>query len=172
MPALLVWGQAISGNIVGTVLDASGASVPNAAVTATNVATGVKSPTKANSHGEYRLNNLSPGMYSIAAEAPGFTRADVQNVSVQLNLTATVPITLQVGGTSTSISVVEAAAPIDTTNAQIQSTFNAKQSSDLPNTSIGSGVLNLSLLSAGVSSSGGLGAGTGPSVGGQRPPQQ
>ncbi len=169
MGATTVWGQAISGNLVGTVLDASGATVPNATVTATNVATNVKSPTKANSRGEYRINNLQPGMYSIEAEASGFTRAELQNVSVQLNLTATANLTLQVGGTSTSVNVVESAAVIDTTNAQIQSTFNAKQSADLPSASIGSGVLNLSLLSAGVASSGGLGAGSGPSIGGQRP---
>ncbi len=58
---------------------------------------------------------------------------------------------------------------IDTTTAQVQTTFETKQIIDLPNTATGSGVLNLSLLNAGVATSGAVGAGTGPSVGGQRP---
>ncbi|HEY1216922.1 MAG TPA: TonB-dependent receptor, partial [Bryobacteraceae bacterium] len=169
IPALNVYGQAISGNLVGTIADPSGATVPKATVDATNVATNVKWHTVTNDNGEYRLNNLPPGTYTLSVEATGFTRGELQQVAVQLNQTATANLTLQLSGTSTSVSVVESAAVIDTTNAQIQSTFTAKQAADLPNASIGSGVLNLSLLSAGVASAGGLGAASGPSVGGQRP---
>jgi hypothetical protein len=86
-----------------------------------------------------------------------------------LNKTATVNISLQVGAVSQTVDVREAAAAIDTTTAQVQSSFTALQAQDLPAASVGSGVLNLSLLSAGVASSGALGYGTGPSVGGQRP---
>jgi len=67
------------------------------------------------------------------------------------------------------VEVSEQATTIDTTTAQIQNTFEARQISDLPETSTGSGVVNLSLLNAGVASSGGIGLGTGPSVSGQRP---
>ena len=67
------------------------------------------------------------------------------------------------------MTVTAAPPAIDTTTAQVQSTYETKQASDLPSASIGQGVLNLSLLSAGVASSGGVGVGTGPSVGGQRP---
>ena len=88
---------------------------------------------------------------------------------VNLNQIATANINLQVGQTTTTVEVTEAAAVIDTTTAQVQNTFEAKQAEDLPITSIGSGVYNLSLLSAGVTSSGGVGVGSGPSVGGQRP---
>ena len=58
---------------------------------------------------------------------------------------------------------------IDTTTAQLQNTFTAQQLTDLPSASSGSGVINLSLLAPGVATSGGIGVGTGPSVGGQRP---
>ena len=51
----------------------------------------------------------------------------------------------------------------------ISNTFETKQTQDLPTASVGLGVLNLSLLNAGVTSSGGVGAGTGPSISGQRP---
>src|SRR4029077_2351572 len=58
---------------------------------------------------------------------------------------------------------------IDTTTAQLQNTFDNRQVSDSPMAAVGSGVINLSLLDAGVASSGGIGLGTGPSVSGQRP---
>jgi len=90
-------------------------------------------------------------------------------LAVELNKTVTVNISLQVGAVSQTLDVIEAPAAIDTTTAQVQSSFTAQQAKDLAASSVGSGVLNLSLLSAGVASSGGLGYGTGPSVGGQRP---
>src|SRR6202035_3821290 len=107
--------------------------------------------------------------YTISVTAPGFTKAEVQNVNVQLNETVTTNITLAIGQATTSVQVTEAAAPVDTTTAQVQQTFEAKQIADLPSASTGSGVINLSLLNAGVTSSGGTGQGQGPSVGGQRP---
>ncbi len=161
--------QETSGDVVGTIVDASGAAVPNAAVTATNEATGVKSTTTANGSGEYRIPNLLPGTYDISATAPGFAPSELKGVAVQLNQTATANLSLKIGTVSTAVNVVEAAAVIDTTTAQIQNTFNTKEAADLPNTTIGVGVINLSLLDAGVASAGGIGVGTGPSVGGQRP---
>jgi len=143
--------------------------VPNATVVAINTATNASYDGKSNQSGEYRISNLPPGMYDVSASSPGFTRQTLGGVSVQLNLTATANLTLTTGSVSTTVEVEAAPPPIDTTTAQIQNTFHAKQASDLPNVSTGQGVLNLSLLSAGVGSSGGLGAGTGPSIGGQRP---
>ena len=161
--------QAISGDLVGTVADASGAAVPNATVTATNGATNVKYTATSSGRGEYRISNLPPGTYTLSASASGFAKSELANVAVQLNQTSTANLTLQVGQVATTVNVVEASTVIDTTTAQIQNTFSAKQAQDLPNVSIGAGVLNMSLLSAGVATSGGLGAGTGPSIGGQRP---
>src|SRR6185437_5660229 len=68
-----------------------------------------------------------------------------------------------------TVEVNEQAASVDTVTANISNTFETKQTQDLPTASVGLGVLNLSLLNAGVASSGGVGAGTGPSVSGQRP---
>ncbi len=162
--------QVLGGNLVGTVLDASGASVPNATVTAINTATSVKTTTVANGNGEYRFSDVLPGNYDITASAPGFTAAELKDVAVVVNQTVTAPsLTMKVGTVSTSIEVTEAAAVIDTTTAQIQNTFTTKEAADLPNASVGVGVLNLSLLNAGVASAGGIGVGTGPSVSGQRP---
>ena len=90
-------------------------------------------------------------------------------VEVKLNQTSTANITASVSGAATTVEVSGAVATIDTTTPQIQSTFESKEAQDIPWTSIGSGVLNLSLLDAGVASAGGIGAGSGPSVSGQRP---
>lgn len=160
--------QSVSGTLIGTVLDPSGAAVPNANVVATNVATNVKSETKSGSTGEYRFSNLPVGSYDITASASGFQPATLKNYQIELNKTSSAKIALTVG-TATSVEVDANATVIDTTTAQIQNTFDARQNTDLPTTSTGSGVINLSLLGAGVGSSGGIGAGSGPSVGGQRP---
>ena len=69
-----------------------------------------------------------------------------------------------------TIEVTESAPLIDTTSAQVTTHFETRDVTQLPSAANGNlGVLNLSLLGAGVSSSGGVGYGTGPSVGGQRP---
>ena len=168
-PSAKLNGQVISGDLVGTVTDASGAAIPNVTVTATNDATGVKTTSTTNASGEYRITNLPAGTYTLSASATGFGTTSLKNVAVQLNQTATQNMTLQVGQVSTSVEVQEAGVTIDTTTAQIQGTYNTKEIADLPNTGIGNGVINLSLLQSGVTSSGGVGVGTGPSIGGQRP---
>jgi hypothetical protein len=161
--------QAISGDLVGRVTDASGAIVPNVSVTATNTATDVKASASTNAGGVYRISNLLPGNYDVSAAAPGFSTFKLRNVPVQLNQAATVDITLNVGSVSTSVEVSDAASVIDTTTAQIQTTYAVKQIADLPTNTIGVGVINMSLLQAGVASAGGIGVGAGPSIGGQRP---
>ena len=167
--AAAAFGQFTSGDLVGTVSDASGALIANATVIATNEATNVKSTTTTNSSGEYRFSNLLAGIYSVSAKAAGFEITKINNVQVVLNQTATQRITMKLGQVETTVEVNAEAPPIDTTTAQLETTYDIKQAADLPVAAVGSGVLNLSLLQAGVGSSGGLGAGSGPSVGGQRP---
>lgn len=172
--AASLFGQATSGNLVGTVLDASGAGIPGANVEARNVVTNVKSSGKTNSKGEYRVGNLLTGSYDVTATASGFSPASVASVALHLNATETVNLTLQVGQMTQSVEVHESAAVIDTTTAQVQNTFDSRAAQDLPQASFTGlnqtlGVVNLSLLNAGVTSNAGLGNGRGPSVGGQRP---
>ena len=114
------------------------------------------------------------GTYTVTATATGFGTTSLRDVTVKLNQTITANITIEVGVASTTVDVIVSAATIDTTTAQIQSTYTQTQILDLPLASTGQpghnfGALNLSLLSAGVTSSGGVGVGIGPSVGGQRP---
>jgi hypothetical protein len=163
------FAQSISGDLSGTIFDATGASVPNATVIAKNDATGVETTGKSTGTGEYHLSNLPPGNYTITVTAPGFTKAQVKGVEVTLNKIATTNVKLDVGTNVESVEVTAAAAAIDTTTASVQSSFETTSLSELPTASGGSGVINLSLLNAGIGSSGAVGLGTGPSVGGQRP---
>jgi hypothetical protein len=164
----LAFGQAISGELVGKVADSSGAVVSNSTVEAVNIATGQKVTTSTNASGEYHFFQLPIGHYKLSATGNGLT-GGYDDVRVDLNKVATANITATVGASTTTVEVVEQAATIDTTTAQIQTNYDPKQAQDLPTASVGLGVLNLSLLQAGVASSGGIGAGTGPSVSGQRP---
>ena len=161
--------QVSSGTLVGTILDPTGAAIPNAKVEAKNADTGVVSGTAATGSGEYRIGDLIAGNYSITASATGFSGQTLQNVTVDANKIATENLTLAVGLAATRIEVIESEANIDTTTATIENTFDRQMVRDLPVTSIGLGVVNLALLNSGVASNGGIGAGEGPSVGGQRP---
>jgi hypothetical protein len=163
------FAQLVSGNLTGTVYDASGAAVPKASVVAHNVATGVDSTTTTTSAGEYHIVNLPVGTYTVTVSAQGFSKAELDGVQVALNVTATANVSLQIGKSIETVEVSATAAAIDTTTAQIQNSFESQQLMDLPSASSGSGVINLSLLASGVATSGGIGVGSGPSVGGQRP---
>jgi hypothetical protein len=164
----LAYGQAIDGDIVGTVVDAQGAAVAGADMTATNVATNVVATAKTNSEGQYRFDHLLIGTYRITAKMTGFKTVSEQ-VEVQLNLTGTRNFTLSPGAATETIEVSGVPPTIDTTTSQLQNTYESKLIQDLPIASVGSGVINLSLLDAGVATSGGIGVGSGPSISGQRP---
>jgi hypothetical protein len=160
--------QAISGDLLGVVTDSTGAVVSNAQVVATNLGTGVKATTKTNATGEYRFINLPVGHYSLEMTGNGMT-GGYKDVQVQLNKQATANIAANVSASTQVIEVNAESLTIDTTTPNITNTFDNRQLQDLPTATVGLGVLNLSLLDAGVATSGGIGAGTGPSVSGQRP---
>ncbi|MBV9885396.1 MAG: carboxypeptidase regulatory-like domain-containing protein, partial [Acidobacteria bacterium] len=73
--------QALSG-ITGVVTDQTGAVVPEAKITVTNVSTGVKSFATTSSAGTYTITDLNPGTYTVTIEAAGFQTAQLSNVVV------------------------------------------------------------------------------------------
>src|ERR1700674_1371551 len=76
-------GQASDGNLVGAVVDPSGAAVPGADVQVENTTTGVKSePIKTNPSGEYRFNNLLAGAYTLTVTKDGFKGVTLQGINV------------------------------------------------------------------------------------------
>ncbi len=163
------WAQVVSGDLTGNIFDPSGSLLPNATVIAKNDATGVETTTKSTTAGTYRLSNLPVGTYTLTVSASGFTKTETRGIAVELGRVATANVTLAVGTTTERVDVTAAAITLDTTTANVSGDFTSQQVMDLPTASTGSGVINLALLGAGVTSSGAVGVGTGPSVGGQRP---
>jgi hypothetical protein len=162
--------QTTSGALVGVVHDPTGAVIPNASVNATNEATGVLYTGKTNANGEYRISNLPEGTYDLRTAVTGFTPSIVKGVTVAATTVETRDVLLSIGQGTTTVEVTsQANVSIDTTTAQIGTIFSMKEVQDLPSATVGLGVLNLSLLAPGVTSTGGLGAGVGPSIAGQRP---
>lgn len=161
--------QATSGDLVGTIRDASGAAVPGAQVTVTSQGTGVTSKVTSNSDGQYRVSNLLAGSYDVSAMSTGFATTKVTGVSITLNKTSTTDVTLGIASTTSVEVTANSGVTLDTTTNNLTTNFDAQELRVLPTASVGFGVLNASLLAPNVTSPGGAGVGTGPSVGGQRP---
>lgn len=77
--------QATTGSITGEVTDSTGAMIPNAVVTATNIDKGTEFRGQTNGAGEYIILNLTPGMYKVSASASGFETAIALNANVEID---------------------------------------------------------------------------------------
>jgi hypothetical protein len=141
--------------------------IPKASIEAKNVATGVSYAASTNEVGAYRFSNLPAGLYDLTITAKGFTTSVLKGFRVELNKVSTENVTLSISAATETVQVSAAAVALDTTTAQVQTSFDTQQLVTLPASA--NQVLNMSLMTAGVGSSGGMGDGTGPSVGGQRP---
>jgi hypothetical protein len=167
--SVTAFSQATTGDISGTVIDKTNSVIANAKVVATRVDTNESFTATTNNSGEFRFKSLPIGAYTLNATAPGFKATVLKNFPVELNKTATARIQMEIGEVNVTVEVTSAAPTIDTTTDQLGTTYDSKLEA-YPTVAAGaSGVLNLSLLQPGVASSGGIGAGSGPSVGGQRP---
>src|SRR5260370_41750306 len=87
------FAQAEQGTITGVVVDASGASIPKAKVTALNQATGATATAETTDEGYYRLPYLLAGRYRVSIEKVGFTLNRISDVPVQVGQNATVDVT-------------------------------------------------------------------------------
>jgi hypothetical protein len=163
--------QATTGTIRGIVTDPQGAVVPGAKVTLTRRDTNASQTAQTTGEGEFQFSNQLVGDYTITVEAATFKTLTIDNVRVQLNQTTDVPAQLTVGGVGETVTVTAGGAElVETTTADLARSFETRQVVELAQTSLaGAGVNNLALIAPNVSSSGGVGVGTGGSVGGQRP---
>ena len=96
--------QATTGNIEGRVLDPKEAVVPGATVTATNQQTGLEKSATTNDQGDFIINFLPPGPYTVRAGAGGFTPADVKDVIVTVGGKTPLDLALSVGGASGAVN--------------------------------------------------------------------
>jgi hypothetical protein len=105
LTARLGFSQAITGDILGTVQDPTGAVVPAARVVLTAVDTGIKFEAASDGDGNYLFAQLKPGRYSVEASKEGFRRATVSDIELLVGQRPRVDITLQVGAVTQSIEV-------------------------------------------------------------------
>src|SRR3989442_6408833 len=136
LPSVNLIGQTISGNLVGTVIDSTGAAIANADVEITNLGTSVTNRTKTNGSGEYRLADLIPGSYRVTAKASGF-KTITQTVDIQLNRTGTLNLTLVPGSASETVEVSGAPPLIDTTTPQLGTTYEVDTLRSIPTAGAG-----------------------------------
>ncbi|HEV2577559.1 MAG TPA: carboxypeptidase regulatory-like domain-containing protein [Acidobacteriaceae bacterium] len=122
----------VNARIKGTVTDPSGAVVPGATVTATNIATGVKYPTKSLSTGDYLFPQLPVGTYSITVSAPGFNSFTATGIVLNIDQEYVEPVKLQVGNTTETLEVAADAVQVNTTDMQLNNIVNSGQMEELP----------------------------------------
>src|SRR3984893_3167230 len=135
--------------IQGTVLDSQGNSVEGATVTLTNQETNKVTQSTSNSAGVYNFLGLPPGRYRIDAEAAGFKKKTLENVTVQGEQTQGVNISLELGDVNQTVTVTGDSAPaIDTETGNISGTLNSREIQNLP--SFGRDPFQLLRLAPGV----------------------
>lgn len=123
--------QNATGSITGTVTDPNNALVPNAAVTATNRATGAARKITTKEEGSFVFENLLPGEYEVKVEASGFT-TQLRTQTVQVGTTATLNFSLSVGTASQTIEVVGGAPILNTSDSGLGGIVTQRQIESLP----------------------------------------
>lgn len=145
------FGQVVKGSISGSVIDPQGAVVSGAQVKAKNVGTGTVSTTTTDSAGVYRLNLLPVGTYTVEITAQGFKTTTQSNVQVGAGRdTGLGSIQVSVGETSTTVEVTGEAPLIETTQAQVSSTFSGVTLSTFAGIQENEGLDRLALFVPGV----------------------
>src|SRR5215510_15180657 len=144
--------QSDRGRLTGTVYDSSGRVVPNARVSATNRSTGAARQTAADDKGNYRIDDLLPAPYELAAAAAGFAQAVVADVTLAAGQEQTVLFRLQPEGVSESVDVTAESPLVDTSSARLGVTVSGREVDHLPLN--GRQVAQLYLLVPGATSTG------------------
>lgn len=126
------FSQAVSGSIVGTVSDSSGAPMAGTKVSAVQADAGVNRTAVTNESGNYSFPDLPPGAYTITAEQPGFKKFIRSNLDVLVDSTNRVDMTLAPGQVTESIEVSAEASLLQTERADTGRKIETKQISDLP----------------------------------------
>jgi hypothetical protein len=138
----------------GVVTDPSGAVLPNATITVTNSQTGSQRSAVSDAQGHYTVPQLTPGTYTLKATASGFTEMTIQNLVLEVNQPATLPVKFEkLGSTSTTVSVEASAVQLNTVDASLGNVINSNAIVELP--SFARNVANLLSFQPGVAFFGG-----------------
>ncbi len=126
-----VAAQTFRGNILGTVTDPNGAVVPEATVTAKNVATGLERSTVSDAFGNYSINELQIGTYQVVVEKSGFEPLTINGVTVEVAAERRVDASLAVAGTANQV-IIAPTEQVETTTNTLGGTITTKAVADLP----------------------------------------
>ncbi|MBZ5620338.1 MAG: carboxypeptidase regulatory-like domain-containing protein [Acidobacteriia bacterium] len=129
---LTLFSQEFRGTISGVVTDPSGASIPGAKVTVTEINTGTKLEAVTEPTGQYTAPLLLPGDYDIAVKTQGFKEAVRKGVHLGAGEHPVIDVQMAVGDTSLSIEVTADAPLVNSENASVGSTITTKDVEDLP----------------------------------------
>ena len=127
-----LFSQGVFGRIMGTLTDQSGGVISGASVTVIDTDRGVSLTLETNSAGEYNAPTLSPGTYTIRAEAKGFRVFERQKIVLEVGKEVRVDATLEPGEQSQTVTVTESLPLVDATTATLGGTLNNADINDLP----------------------------------------
>ncbi len=125
------FGQAVSGNIAGTVQDPSGAAVPNAAITITDLDRGSVYNLQSSSSGEFSQTHLLAGHYQVKVTSSGFG-IFTADATVQVDATTPIDVKLSPANVQTSVQVTDATPLLTTDRAEVATTLTGAQVAQLP----------------------------------------
>jgi hypothetical protein len=124
--------QAVTGTLLGNITDSSGAAMPGATVTATDVDKNISRSVVTNEAGYYIFSSLLNGTYTVDAELQGFKRVARQNVKVDVNTTVRVDLSLPVGQMTEEVTVSAESPVLQTDRADTGRIIESKMVSELP----------------------------------------
>src|SRR6058998_3981426 len=119
-------------SISGVIHDPTSAVIPGVTVTVTNPATNFVRTAISNDAGVYNVPSLQPGRYNMKVDLPGFRTITQNDVELQIQQSARLDFTLQVGEVSQTVEVAGTAALIATENATVGTVIENKRIVDLP----------------------------------------
>src|SRR5687768_7025147 len=120
-------------SIVGTARDASGAVLPGVTVEASSPALIEKTRSVVtNGVGQYAIQDLRPGTYSVSFTLPGFSTVKRDGIELAGNFIATVSADLRVGGVQETITVSGEAPVVDVTSSRTEHTIDGDTVSAIP----------------------------------------
>ena len=165
---LMVFAQAETGQITGSVTDQSGAIVPNATVLVTSYTTGAERHVLTGNTGEFLVTNLLPAVYRVKASAEGF-RAVEQDVTLYPGAKVGLNITLEVGKSTTVVEVSGGAATalVNTETQTVSTLIDSQMLTQLP-FETSTNPYTLALMSGNVSEDDPAGRGIGYAINGMR----
>ena len=125
--------QVITGTILGTVTDSSGALIPRATVTITNEGTNAVVTTHTGGSGEYVVPMLPSGQYTVEIKNPGFRPTKNINIPLHVDQKYRVDAQLMIGGVSEAVEVSASAQVLQTDASDVSTTITTRQLDSLPN---------------------------------------